>query len=363
MIYIVFFLLSAFLVHKGCNTSRDKTRKIYFVTAMLFMAVFSGLRDYTVGTVTLLYGVSVFDSARLIPNFFSLISSVEDIEPGYLLLNYICAQFFSDAYGFFFTMSLLNYSILLKAVYDYKNEISPGCAWLIYCFLFFGDSLNIMRQSIAMAILLCGFKYIRIRNLKKFTIVVVIASTFHITALIGMVFYMLYILMEKKTKWIHYVWICLIIVTLIFLYDKILILAVSIGLNPKFLRYLSDSSFHFIFSATMIRVFPLVVVFIYWKNYKTCKEAHFFLIIMIMELLLFQMATMSSTFYRVSSYFGYYKIFAYSSICKKKRLKKADNDKVVPVILMTFMMLIFVYEVIVNNGNEIYPYTSEILKI
>ena len=83
-------------------------------------------------------------------------------------------------------------------LYIFFNAEKP---WLsVFCFMTFGlffNSMNFMRQMIAACILLLAMRFIRKKQLLPYLIVVVFASTFHISALLMIPFY--FILRLKLT--------------------------------------------------------------------------------------------------------------------------------------------------------------------
>ena len=66
-----------------------------------------------------------------------------------------------------------------------------------YCFLFV-DSFNVLRQHISVAVLLYGFRYIRRRNYFAFGFVVLVATGFHYTGILGLGLMLLYMYSDNK---------------------------------------------------------------------------------------------------------------------------------------------------------------------
>lgn len=91
---------------------------------------------------------------------------------------------------FLFLIACLIYIPVFKFIYDYSEN--PFMSTMIYlAFGFFGYSLGIFRQMIAISICLMGFKYVLERKLYYYIIFILLAMTFHTTAIIMLPMYWL----------------------------------------------------------------------------------------------------------------------------------------------------------------------------
>lgn len=118
------------------------------------------------------------------------------IERGYVILNKLIS-YLSPNFRFF----LWVYSfILLLLYYKFFTETSPYLAISVLLLLVgpFNQSLFVLRQHMAVALLLASYGLIRDRKCIQFLIVLFIAFSFHRTALIFLPVYFLYGLSRKK---------------------------------------------------------------------------------------------------------------------------------------------------------------------
>jgi len=88
-------------------------------------------------------------------------------------------------------MIITSFIILLLFFREFK-KYSPYIWLSVLMFITVGQfytSFNIIRQIIAVAIIFSGSKYLYERNLSKYIFIVLLASTFHKTSIIMILFY------------------------------------------------------------------------------------------------------------------------------------------------------------------------------
>ena len=195
-IYII--LISAIII--GSFLFKKKKKSYLFIICIL-MSIIAVLRNILIGNDTLNY-YRTFSSIVEIGNEYFLSSRLES---GYLFLNLFFSYFSKDFNAFLITISLfINFSICYTIFKESKN---PTLSLLLFIFLrLFFNEMNIVRQYIAIAIVLFSLKYVKNRNLVKFILCILLASTFHTSAIAAILLYFLYgKLIEKNMKIIIYV--------------------------------------------------------------------------------------------------------------------------------------------------------------
>ena len=131
-------------------------------------------------------------------------------EPGFIFLNWILANVFHNSQSLILVTSIITNTLITLFIYRYTKHFTFSMFLYISSGSFF-SSMNIIRQYLAIAIILSGFKYIEEKNLKKFLIIVFIAFLFHKSAII-MIFVYFYVnsLFIDKHKFIAFLLILLI---------------------------------------------------------------------------------------------------------------------------------------------------------
>lgn len=121
-------------------------------------------------------------------SFFDIFQKDLYQEKGYIILNKLIGSFTSNPLYLFVIISFFIIFIFLKEFKNYSKYI-----WLsVLMFVTIGSfytSFNIMRHILAVAIVFSGSKFLYDRNLLKYSLIVLIAATFHKTALIMLIFY------------------------------------------------------------------------------------------------------------------------------------------------------------------------------
>ena len=151
---------------------------------LFLLAVF---RDEAVGTDYRTY-ISIFetfldiDYNQITDDYFA-----KKGEISFVLLGYVVKQIFSD----YIYIVCASYLIILFFVYKFIKKYSLDIlvsGFLFFSFSFYNMSLNILREYIAAAIILKSVDYIN-RDWKRFLLCVLIAMTFHKTAVIFVIIY------------------------------------------------------------------------------------------------------------------------------------------------------------------------------
>ena len=157
-----------------------KNAKIYFVISAILVALFAGLR-YNTGA-----DWSVYE-----PLFYKMpqLGNIEKWELGFYWTNLIFYHVFGNYYVLQFAASVfLMYSV---ARFLWKYTEYPMFTLLLFFIMFINNGILMaqVRQSIAVAIILFGYEYIFNRSLGKFVLIVIMASLFHISAILALPMY------------------------------------------------------------------------------------------------------------------------------------------------------------------------------
>lgn len=175
MIYflVVFILLLFIIVRDNRQT---------FTIGFVILLILAIMRAKTVGTDTEMY-VNIFLGRE---TYF------RDLEPGYALLLRLIQIISTDQQFFLLVTSVI---ILLPIYFFIKNNSQRKVYSLLLFVLLFNYyfSLSGMRQAIANSFILIALDYLTVRNVKLFVFWVLVAYTFHSSAImmlpIGLFFY------------------------------------------------------------------------------------------------------------------------------------------------------------------------------
>ena len=196
MIYIFIFAFSGVLLYLSEYLKKIGNKHLAECTAimmLLFVSIFAGIRSVDVGTDVSYYVVKHFEWAKMYDkkfvDFVKYMYSYEEVDFLYAVIQYLGANFFGNLHIVLFILSFITNTFVYLAIKEENKKISVPIAWIFYCLLFFNTSLNIVRQSCAIAIvfyiaILYSSKKI---SLKKFLLFGIFAALFHRTAILAIV--------------------------------------------------------------------------------------------------------------------------------------------------------------------------------
>lgn len=277
IIYIlVYILLFIFCLFDRDNVSKQTKNKILYIL-ILVLTLFRGLR-WEVGTDWDQY-LDVFNSVDL-SNFSTYIrkGTGEKMELIYSFLNAIVKSFGGNYTGF---LIITNFFCLFSY---YKISIKYS-KYPIIAFTSILCSMNFfpVRQDLAIAVLLYGYKYILDRKFVKFSIVVLIAQMIHNSSFVFILLYFIYDMKISTKKMLILFISCSILNKIIGpLLIKItpFIFVLSSSLGHKLIAYTSineieaEAEGHSLFGALFIYLI-MILSSVYVHKIKDKKEKLF----------------------------------------------------------------------------------------
>lgn len=209
MQYIACFCLSVFFIWIGTkryvyNEKRIKKGDVILImVGLLIPSILAAFRDFSVGSDVNYYVVPFFNRAINSSSISSYIVSTGSNDIGYLLLNYVITRFTSDIKWLFFITELIIVTFIFCGTWKYRGDFSPVMSMLYFYLLFYNMTLSTVRQCIALSIVFFGLStYISSQFSRKGLIIaslcILLAYTFHSTAIFAILLLMLSYLLSKK---------------------------------------------------------------------------------------------------------------------------------------------------------------------
>ena len=179
MIYVIVLVVMALL--RLClprDTARE--RRIFAVTAFLLLTAVAACRAPEVGRDTALF-LDVFRKLHG-RGFLDTLAFSSWVEPGFRLLCFILSRFTANGQWLIvITAVLINGSVSL---FIYRHSKNIYLSFYLYLtMMLYPFYLNIMRQALAIAVLLFAWDYLKRRRYLRYTLVVLLAASFHTSAL------------------------------------------------------------------------------------------------------------------------------------------------------------------------------------
>lgn len=380
MIYILFFLLSTsfigfaeFLTKKKIMQKVDYSKfsiNFFIILGILTVSILNGVRDLNIGTDMLVYGNRYFEIAQFTNNFFEYTNITyanyfTNVEFGYQFLNYIVSRFTSNIHVFYFILGLITNSIFYLGIKFYKKDVSVTISWLVYLFLFYGNTLNIMRQSVAIGFVFYGISYLLYKNkYMKSLFLIFLGTLFHQSAYFGLLIIILYYVLKKygNTFSLH---IKIIIASMIMSFSSFQILnflTLRGILNDKFTQYVGINRKESEVGVTTLGMrLPYVFYGILFYKTKILKNfiLSFVFLLLIFDLIFLPLREIDITVSRITLYFAIFKIISYPLLIKNT--VKKSYYIIMNILLIIFCILTWYLQYIIGGNGDIYPFTSNIL--
>ncbi|WP_449023608.1 EpsG family protein [Prevotella pallens] len=168
-----------------------------FIIFFVALALFVGLGDMLGGYDRYIYGDlfdNLADQLRIgIPTTSSRLFIAYHSEFGYVGLNWLIAHITNNRYIFIFCYTICMYAIIIECFKKYtKNYYLASILFMALVFFF---SFTYLRQMFAAAIIGLSIKYIIERKFLRFCVILLVAFSFHNSAII---FFPMYFIANKK---------------------------------------------------------------------------------------------------------------------------------------------------------------------
>ena len=275
----IYIILLVICIAFWVINSNNKNRKLYisvlnkklvidletllYNILFLFIIIVMVFRSSKVGTDLPVY-LNRFESIGRtdFANIFSL-SSKYSFEYGFTILNKILFIICPHKMAFMFATSLISLFGFYYAIKKYSN-LKFLSVFLFITFCIMTNSMNTIRQYMAISILLYSLKYIiEKKSLLHFLILVLIATSIHSTSLIFMIVYPLSLIITINK---YYLFVLISTLLIAALFGKgIISLIIE---NTSFAWYLNRTGGS---GEEMLLILSIIYAFCYILNSKYCK--------------------------------------------------------------------------------------------
>lgn len=359
MIYIVIFIVSIFFAFFAFkNIKKKRLFKFLSLIAIILPSLLAGFRDYSIGTDINIYVLPAYNDVINTNSFSAYLDLVKwlDLDILYTLFNYIVVIIFKNCNVLLFFISFTICSLFYCGAYKYKEKISPVLTYSLFLLMYYNMSLNIIRQSISLAIIFFSLKYLDNNKTIKFCIAVLIASLFHSTAAIALILLLIKKISISKNKIIYSCIYLLILVVSLLFFNNILSLLNLLHIIPDkyILRYSisKNTTLDINLADTIIRVYVWALMLLEYPLLKKKKDNLFYVLTCLSDILLLQIGNLVPYAYRMSLYFNIVNLIYIPYIIRVA--KKYKVIFLISTVLLYFAYFVYMY-LIVKNG-ETYPY-------
>lgn len=191
MYYLGIFVLILFVFFLSTSGVSKERKNRLFLFVYLILCITSGCR-YEVGSDYFSYKEMYEQTLSLDEvSRWGSFSTDREAEIGYMFISSIFRTLGCDINIMYLCISLVTTWIFLKSIKLYNPKWFYLCVLTYFSFVFFVIDMSAVRQSISLAIYLYSIRYIHDRNVWRYSLLVLLASLFHISALVLFPFYWL----------------------------------------------------------------------------------------------------------------------------------------------------------------------------
>lgn len=383
LIYIIIFYLSILSTYIAEKNIKNKPAFVFFSTiAVLFPSLLAGFRDSGIGTDTLIYVDNIWHNIQYIHNWHNFVYAYQqrmfdDIEIGYLFLNWLASWFGQDVHLIYFLANFVVIILIYLTAYNYRKKIPMWLMMSLFLFLYYSLSLNLVRQSIALATGLYSFKFLEQRNWVKLSIWCIMTLIAHNTGIFFLTFigfYWLYFQIDTPIERRIFLCVTFICIILLFWYlQQIILLFVSWGVIPaKFLFYMSNENTGqggrsaLVLNAILFLILWYIKMFIYKKNYNTQQRelVNFACSAKLISLLLLALTFVSFWCYRAAYYFSFITdLILFPIAIQLIKLRNKSIHRLLWIFIQLFIIFMWYWLIVYKGENEIIPYKSTLLNL
>lgn len=355
--YIILFGIACLFMYfsQSLKIKKNKSYLFFLVISFLIPLVVSGLR-FDVGTDYFNY-IRGYDLTKNM-SIHDLIES-NNIEFGFFFIRKI-SSWFNNYQLMFWISTFITLLFFYLALFKHKDKLSISLGLMIYLFVFFPSSLNIVRQHIALAIITYSYRYIFERDLKKFSFFCLIASSFHITALIVLPFYFIFssennlVSFDTKKKAFFRFLIIIISVIFVFNFTSFIKTLSEIDSFEKFGRYAIESNRGVNREIFLKGLILFIVLILRKKLIKYDSRNKLYIYFLIIDLIITFVGFSNPFVKRIGLYFGITEVFLLPSI-----VKIASNKMEKYVIrwgIILYSIVFFILAFYLLKQSNIIPY-------
>ncbi|SFB20733.1 EpsG family protein [Flavobacterium swingsii] len=323
------------------NSSSNRKRYIRIICFILILQ--SGLRNVAVGEDTYTYYLAFNDISRtswenVRTIFFDYFRYGIGKDPGFIVFQKFFQIFSNDFQVFLFFVAFLFFTAFGRFLYKNTSKISDLIiAFFMYSIMFYTFySYTGIRQTIATAILLLGYEFLKKKRMILYFLVILLASFFHKSALIFILFYFLsYIKNAKILTWS----VLLLFPILLFFSDTLS--TYFIAATNSYSEYEATEKYRPITFIVLMLVLTFVGALNYDRIIKINPDARLYFIAFSIAIFFMAFVLQIHGYMRVVQYFSFFMVLFIPEILKsfERFSKKIKNE----VTILTMIVLISLF--------------------
>jgi len=342
---------------------------LFIIGIVVLYTVVAGCRDFAIGTDTNVYIEEYFNTAKSLVSIKHFLS-IESLDKGFLSLCWVSSLISSDKQVVLIVVEFWIIAFTMHGAYMLKRDhrLKLWIFVFLYFFMFFGYSINLMRQFCAMSLLFWGFVFLRSGNWKVYLIAQFAAFYFHGSSIVFLLVPVVYSLSfirnisRRNYLTIAFLFSLIFIMSSLFYFldfigDFSIVSDILIDRYGKTSDYKASLAFSYLLMICYVSEFYLL--YLAYKNKRMLVSYKYILITLYcINFLFVQLQFITPYLDRLSYYISLVYITYLVYVLEDKRINLLLR---ISVICFT---IFFCYRIFIeNSGADIYPYSSKILGI
>lgn len=231
-----------------------------------------------------------------------------------------------------------------KLINDYSRM--KLLSFICFLSLYYFYSFFLLRQVLAMSFTIWSYKYIKEGNITKFILCVIVASLFHITALIFLLAYPF----ARKNKFGLKNYLYILVSLLISYYAAPEIIKLIGQFIPKLGSWIYNGVYSTDKSVSMFGLFITVSIlaFCHITRKRGQENSDILYNLSTLGSIIFALSNVVAEFYRVSIYFSIFNVLLISETIPKLTIK---NNRIILLIGIIIFLLLYLFLRTINNVN------------
>lgn len=235
LLVVLVLLILSFLIINSKGQKNQTLNNFYKYVSFLILLIISGFRGLNVGNDTIHY-VRAFSNFNGISDSFRIY--VDRYEIGYRILNGVVSTFTNNPHVLLLCCAFITLFCFYKFVY--KNSKYPWLSILLFVLLmYFVNSMCIMRQYIAIGLSCIAISYLVENKKIKYLIFVLLATTFHFSAIFVLLLLPLSIIkINNQKKFLYFSLVFLFALSFNYLID------LFVKIVPMYSKYFTSEKYY-----------------------------------------------------------------------------------------------------------------------
>lgn len=376
--YLICFTVTLFCTSIAQKCLDKKKKCMWIVFSILSISIpsfFAGVRAMGVGRDMTMYVSNFWE----LSNKYNLgryieICNTTSVEIGYCMFVYIISTLFKNIHVLLFFIQLIPCFSVYYFAYKNKEKVKMWMVMLIYLLTMYLKSYTIMRQCIAVGIILISIVKFNEKKYIKSILLFLMAYFFHNSAIVAIFMYAIIYMNNSKNitdKQKNVIYIISLGIMSIFMleYDSLLyFFSFDIEILPKkFYNYLSSDYFsnniEVVKTDAILKIIYFTFSMILLMKKDRNKNDIPYVIFIVVDIIIFLISFKMTNISRIGYYFFYPAILyltpRFTNIFKNNPVNKRGIYAIFFMVLLSY----WIYTYPIKEDCETYPYKSDIIQI